>query len=112
MQPARVSRRAMLKGSGVALALPLLECMAPAAGVASPTPSGQPRRLVAIDEWQLDVHQDQIRLLALCHSHSFLAIDGLNQLEADRVQKVAHDRAIVLLVLDDENALGHAAPAR
>ena len=45
----RLSRRAMLRGAGVAMALPALECMLPAQ-----TPK-QPRRMVAIN-FELSFH--------------------------------------------------------
>ena len=44
----RLSRRAMLRGAGVALALPALECMFPAFAAGRTVPSG-PRRMVAIN---------------------------------------------------------------
>lgn len=39
----RLSRRALLRGGGVALALPYLEAMAPSSALASPTPAGPAR---------------------------------------------------------------------
>ncbi len=44
-----LSRRTMLRGSGVAVALPMLECMAPAVVSAAQSDSPQPRRMVAIN---------------------------------------------------------------
>ena len=68
------------------------------------------RRLVAVDDGQLDVHQDQVGLLLLRQLDALLAVDGLDQLVAGAGQQVAQDGAVVLLVLDDEDALAHAAP--
>jgi hypothetical protein len=50
----RLSRRAMLRGAGAALALPALECMTPVRA-AEETGSGIPRRLVAVN-FELSFH--------------------------------------------------------
>ena len=68
------------------------------------------RRLVPVDAGQLDVHQDQIGLLALGRRDPFEPVDRLDQLVAGALQQVADDLAVVLGVLDDEDALRHAAP--
>ena len=41
-----------------------------------------PRRLVAVEPGQLDVHQDQIRALGLGAGHALLAGEGLEHLVA------------------------------
>ena len=43
---------------------------------------------------------------------TFCTVDGLNQCVASGAQEIPHDGAIVFLIFDDENALGHAAPPR
>jgi len=43
-----LSRRALLRGAGVSLALPLLDAMLPMRTRAAGKPSGVPRRMVAI----------------------------------------------------------------
>ena len=49
--PQRISRRTMLRGAGVAMALPALECMTPLRA----TPGREPRRMVAIN-FELSFH--------------------------------------------------------
>jgi len=49
----RISRRTMLRGAGVAIALPALDCMSPA--VALPPEQREPRRMVAIN-FELSFH--------------------------------------------------------
>src|SRR5262249_35796844 len=66
-------------------------------------------RVIAVDYRQLDVHQDEIRVVLLRHGDAFLAIDRFDQLEAGTGQQIAEDAAIVLHVLDHENTLAHAA---
>ena len=48
-----ISRRTMLRSTGVAIALPALDCMTPVFG--KPTESTQPRRMVAIN-FELSFH--------------------------------------------------------
>src|ERR1700736_3155517 len=48
-------------------------------------------------------------MLALRHRHPLGAVHRLDQLVADTRQQVADDLAIVLGVLDDEDALAHSA---
>ena len=67
------------------------------------------RRLVAVEHGQLDVHEDQVRPLGLGEAHAGLAVGRLDQLVAGARQQIADDPPVVLLVLDDEDALGHAA---
>src|SRR5262249_11514461 len=66
------------------------------------------RRLVAVEDRQLDVHQDEVGLVLLRHGDALLAVDRLDQLVADAGQQVAHDLPVVLGVLDDKDAF-HAA---
>ena len=51
----RISRRTMLRGTGVAIALPALECMRPSVTVAKAAEPKQPRRMVAIN-FELSFH--------------------------------------------------------
>ena len=67
---------------------------------------------MAVEHGQLDVHQDQVGPLARGEPHARRAVGGLDQLVAGARQQIADDAPIVLLVLDDEDALGHAACSR
>ena len=67
------------------------------------------RRLVAVEHRQLDVHQDQVRALASRQAARPPRRRGLDQLVAGAGQQIADDPPVVLLVLDDQDALGHAA---
>src|SRR4029077_6554624 len=66
-------------------------------------------RLVAVDNRKLDIHQDQVRVLALRHRHPFGTVHRLDQLVTHTRQQIADDLAIVLGVLDDQDALAHSA---
>src|SRR5262249_42753743 len=70
------------------------------------------RRLVAVDHRKVDVHQDQIGPFLLCQLDALLPVRGLDQLIAGAAQKVTQDGAVVLLVFDNKDASGHAAPLR
>src|SRR5271167_5110828 len=48
-------------------------------------------------------------MVALRHRHPFRTVRRLDQLVADARQQVADDLAVVLGVLDDEDALAHSA---
>src|SRR5215469_18737461 len=64
---------------------------------------------VAVDDRQLDVHQNQIGPL-LCDSlQRLLPVFGLGDLIIGRGQHIADDLAIIRLVLHHQNAFGHAA---
>src|SRR4029077_9471080 len=65
-------------------------------------------RLVAVDNRKLDIHQDQVRVLALRHRHPFGTVHRLDQLVTHTRQQIADDLAIVLGVLDDQDALAHS----
>src|SRR5262249_51651652 len=67
------------------------------------------RRFVAVHDRQLDIHQDKIGPL-LCDSRQCLfAILGLGDLIVGWGQHIADDLAIIRLILDYQDALGHAA---
>ena len=70
------------------------------------------RGFMAVEHGQLDVHEDQIRPLGLGQPHARLAVHGLDQLVAGAHQQITDDPPVVLLILDDEDALGHAASSR
>lgn len=53
--PKRLTRRTVLRGAGVAIALPALDCMAPVAALALPPEQREPRRMVAIN-FELSFH--------------------------------------------------------
>src|SRR5262249_5916376 len=56
----------------------------------------------------LDIHEDEVGLLARRHRDAALAVDRLDQLVAGGGQQVAHDLPVILGVLDHENALAHS----
>src|SRR5215510_2804045 len=66
--------------------------------------------LEAIDSRQLNVHQDKIRLFVLRQPHGIFSVEGLDQIVTRPAQDIAQYRTVVLLVLDDENALCHVGP--
>ena len=51
----RITRRTMLRGAGVAIALPALDCMRPSVALALPPEQREPRRMVAIN-FELSFH--------------------------------------------------------
>ncbi|MCH7727577.1 MAG: DUF1552 domain-containing protein, partial [Planctomycetes bacterium] len=55
VHPPRLSRRTMLRGAGVAIALPALDCMVPAVASAFQSEPSEPRRMVAIN-FELSFH--------------------------------------------------------
>ena len=64
-----------------------------------------PRRLVAVEQRQLDVHQDEVGLLPRRRRQRRLAVMRLDHLVAGRAQQIAQDLPVVLVVLDHQNAL-------
>src|SRR5262249_47870667 len=69
-----------------------------------------PRRLVAVDARQLDVHQDEVGLLALGRRDALDAVHRVDQVVAGGGQEVKNDLPVILGVFDDENAFCHAVP--
>ena len=70
-----------------------------------------PRRLVAVHDRKLDVHQDQVGPLLGHRVERLLAVLGLVHFVVGARQQVAQDLPIVLLVLDHQNAFGHGCLA-
>src|SRR5215469_9339372 len=66
-----------------------------------------PRRLVAVEQRQLDIHEDQVGAARLRGCHRVLAVLGFDQVEAGPGEQIMQDPSVVLLVLDHENALLH-----
>src|SRR6516164_5280648 len=58
---------------------------------------------------RLDVHENKVGMLLFRSANAGLAIPGFRHLISGTAQEVAEDLPIVLLVLDDQNALAHAA---
>ena len=58
-----------------------------------------------VDARQLDVHQDERRSLALCQPHRVLAVLRLENPISLVRQHVAHELAVLLVVLDDQDQL-------
>ena len=67
-----------------------------------------PRRLVAVDHRQLDVHQDQVGLV-LGRLATPSAPSAPRSARSPLLEQVAQDLAVVLGVLDDQDALAHWA---
>ena len=68
------------------------------------------RRLVAVHDRKLDVHQDQVGPLLGDGVERLLAVLGLDHLVAGAGQQIAQDLPVVLLVLDHKNALASWLP--
>src|SRR5262249_59693715 len=69
------------------------------------------RRLVAFHSCQLDIHENQVRPLPLDHGKRRLYVLGLDILVARASLEIAQDLAIIVLVLNDENAFAHCRSA-
>ena len=79
-------------------------------GIARSAGSALIRRvdLVAVEPGQLDVHEDEVRALARRRRVTPSSpVVGLEHLVAGVVEQVAQDLAVLLVVLDDQDALGH-----
>src|SRR5580704_15439782 len=70
-----------------------------------------PRRLVAVEQWQLNVHENEIGALRLGRGDSRFAVAGFAHGVAGATEEIAQNLAVVLLILDDENSLAHGRPA-
>ena len=71
-----------------------------------------PRRLVAVHDRKLDVHQDQVGpLRSRRRSSASCAVLRLDHVVAGAGQQIAQDLPVVLLVLDHENAFAHGCLA-
>src|SRR3954468_10351616 len=68
-----------------------------------------PRDLVSIHDRQLDIHQDQIRPVFRRHRESGLTVICFQELVADTVHQIANDLPVILCILDQQDAPGHAA---
>src|SRR6516225_8907744 len=66
-------------------------------------------RLVTVHKRQLDIHENKVRTLLFCCADTGLAVPGFRHLITGTAQEIAEDLPIVLLVLDHQNALAHAA---
>src|SRR5215471_11065158 len=66
-----------------------------------------PRRLVAVEQRQLDIHEDQVGAARLRGCHRVLAVLGFDQVEARPGEEIMQDLSGVLLVFDHENAFLH-----
>src|SRR6516162_1956635 len=67
-------------------------------------------RLVAVEKRKLNVHKDHIGMLRGSGAQRLLAVADLEDLESSMAKEIAKDPPIVLLVLDNKNAFGHASP--
>ena len=66
-----------------------------------------PRRFVAVETRELDVHEDQVRALLLCRRNPFLPRHGLDHVDAGAGEKEAQDAPVFLVILDDQDSLVH-----
>ena len=67
------------------------------------------RRLIAIEDRQLNIHQDQVRPMLGGRGNAPASPSSASIISKPALrQKVAQDLSIVLLVLDHENSLAHA----
>src|SRR5271165_3254502 len=69
-----------------------------------------PRRLVAVHDGQLNVHQDQVRTLLGDGGERLLAVLHLDQLISGVAQQITQDLPVVHLILDHQNASAHQCP--
>src|SRR5215510_3429863 len=69
------------------------------------------RYLVAVEQRQLDVHQDQVRPFPSCNSQRFLPIFGFDDLVPGVRQQIPENPPIVLLILDYQDAFAHDGPS-
>src|SRR5262249_23547794 len=69
-----------------------------------------PRRVIAVEHGKLDVHEHEIGALGGRLGDTLSAVNGLDHGVAGGGEKIAQDGAQILLVLDNKNALAHAAP--
>src|SRR5262245_47786683 len=70
-----------------------------------------PRRVIAIEVRQLDVHEHEIGVFQARLDDALSAIHGLDHGVSGSGEEIAQDGSQVLLVLDDKNAFAHAALA-
>src|SRR5262249_37026663 len=68
-------------------------------------------RLVAINQRQLDIHENEVWPLAGGKLDRLLPVLGFDHFESSVCKKIAEDLAIVLLILDNQNAFLHVCPA-
>src|SRR5215813_11986153 len=66
-----------------------------------------PRRLVAVHDGQLDVHQDQVRPAFCDCRERLLAVLRLGQLVTGVAEKVAQNLPVIRLVLDHKDVFAH-----
>jgi hypothetical protein len=63
-----------------------------------------------VEKRELNVHEDHIGMLRGSGAQRLLAVADLEDLESSMAKEIAKDPSIVLLVLDHQNAFGHACP--
>src|SRR5262245_59476507 len=68
------------------------------------------RRLVAVEQRQLDVHEDQVRPLRRRYLHRLFAVLGLDDLVSGIVPAIVQHASIVLLILGLQDARAHDHP--
>src|SRR5262249_44784536 len=68
------------------------------------------RRLVAVHDRKLDVHQDQVRPARGDGGERLLAVLGLGELVAGVAEQIAQDLPVVFLILDHKDVPAHDCP--
>src|SRR5215470_14692105 len=69
-------------------------------------------RLIAVDDRQLNIHENEVGSGLRCHCNSLFPINGLQYLETGIGEQIVENTSIVLRILDDEYAFAHAACLR
>src|SRR4029077_3505490 len=67
------------------------------------------RGFIAIDDRKLNIHENEVGSLFRRHGDAFFAVDRLQHFEAGIGEQIVEDTPIVLGILDDQDALAHAA---
>src|SRR6266700_6059938 len=70
-----------------------------------------PSGLVAVENGQLNVHEDEVRPVRFRRGKSCLAVHGFDHFEIGAREQIAQDFPIVFLILDHQDALAHDFPA-
>ncbi len=68
-------------------------------------------RLVPVEKWKLNVHQDHVGAMFDRGGECLFAIVDLNDLISGMRKKIAQNRSVIFLIFHHKNAFGHACPA-
>jgi hypothetical protein len=67
--------------------------------------------LVAVKDRELDVHENEVRVVHRRRNQSRLTVLGFDDLEIGAGEQVPQDLPIVFLILDHQDAIAHHGPA-